>query len=59
MHILTDLLSSLLYLLNEIKDKVMRLEVAFNAILASAKTYPCLAAPSMLSFASSLLWPVV
>jgi hypothetical protein len=42
MHIFTDLLSSLSYSLNEIKDEVVRLEVAFDALSASARTYRCL-----------------
>jgi hypothetical protein len=46
LHIFADLLSSLSYSLNEIKDEVVRLEVAFDALSANAKTYRCLAAPS-------------
>jgi uncharacterized protein with PhoU and TrkA domain len=46
MHIFADPLSSLSYSLNEIKDEVVRLEVAFDALLANAKAYRCLAAPS-------------
>lgn len=45
MHVFADLLSSLSYSLNEIKDEVVRLEVAFNALSASARTYRYLAAP--------------
>jgi uncharacterized protein with PhoU and TrkA domain len=41
----TDLLSALSHSLNEIKDEVVRLEAAFDALSASAKKYRCLAAP--------------
>jgi uncharacterized protein with PhoU and TrkA domain len=48
MHMFTDMLSTLSHSLNEIKDEVVRLEAAFDALSACAKTYSCLAAPSHL-----------
>jgi hypothetical protein len=53
MHMFTDLLSALSHSLNEIKDEVVRLEAAFDALSASARTYRCLAAPCHLSAPAS------
>lgn len=43
-HTFADLLSTLSRSLNEIKDEVIRLEVAFDALSASTRTYRCLVA---------------